>query len=387
MRIGIGLGAFADGFSRGVGLGNTLKGVRDERELETIRKEGLGEARAQRDAAIDQSIMTLPGAEGAPEQYQVGDQAFTDRDKAREVAGESVGSTIDFWLNGPAKKFEESLVEKGDMRQLEAWNSFKDGRRGRSAMEDWSKAFMAARSGDYDSAAKGYGQYYSKYVDPNMEYLGHETLSGDDGPTGFIMKARNKRTGKEIKVPVGLDEFIQAGLAANPQSLFQSTYQQQLTADKAQLQDAQDERKFRRQQSGRIDLEYIKGNIKNANEQAKFDRNVDVLRRAGYDEAFINSVIPSLIGADTSGPYRKGRSPEETAAMLHEKRVENDYEYRSLSPEKQREIIQQDMQMIREIAEPFMQGRQQPSGRGVQPSGPQQGVPVLDTRTGQVTYR
>ena len=387
MRIGIGLGAFADGFLRGVGTGRQLKGIRDERELETIRKEGLGEARAQRDAAIDQNIMTLPDAEGAPEQYQVGDQTFTDQNKAREVAGQSVGSTLEFWMNGPADRYYESLVEKGLFDRADAFTGFRDRKRGKAALKGWGQTMASLQVGDFDAAGKHFGNYYSKYIDPNMEYLGHDVTKSGDQVTGLVVRGKNKETGQTVEMPLTREDMIQYALQLNPQTLFERELQQMDTVDKARLSDAADARKYQRQQQGRIDLEVIKGQIRDANERAKFDRNIQVLQRAGYDQAFINSVIPSLIGADTSGPYRKGRSPEETVTMLHEKRLENDYEYNRMSQEERREAILNDMQMIREIAETVMQSQPQPSQQGGQPAGPQQGVPVLDTRTGQMIYR
>lgn len=71
-NFGIGIGAFADGFIRGISLGEKLKNIQNENEAEKLRKQALEEARKAREAEIEAETARQlelgppPGSPAAP---------------------------------------------------------------------------------------------------------------------------------------------------------------------------------------------------------------------------------------------------------------------------------------------------------------------------------
>jgi hypothetical protein len=394
-HIGIGVGAFTDGLMNGLQIGRTIKKVRQENEIEKIQKAGIEDARAEQQRQMDSRIQaTNPAADGiGPERFQVGDKTFKNRDDARDAVKGDVDSVTDLFLKNAAPRIQETYLAQGDVERAEAWGGWIKSKKGENAVRDWSQGYRAAQMGDWDKAASSFGKYYTDYIDDDVDYVSHETLKDDAGNvTGFTIKMKDKSTGKETEMPLGTEELVNLGMTHNPQALFDTVYQNQQLANKARLDDAQDQRKHDREQTGKIEMETLKAQLKDAGEQARFDRNINALREAGYSTEFIQRAMPSLLGVDTEGPYRKGASPEEMARMLHQERMSNDYNYQNMSPAEQRQALEADMRMIQGVATMFGGGQaapQPPSGPApATPAGQAaQGIPVLDTQTGQIIYR
>lgn len=395
-NFGIGAAAFMSGLAGGLGTGQQIRGIRDQRQIRKIREKGLEEARQQREQQVGSLITPVmpelprnslgeevPQEGMKPTGYMVGDQSFASQEEARKAAEGRAPSIEDIFFRDTVPKIREAYLAQGNIEAAEGWEQYAESRRGKRAIKSWGKAFTAAQSGDWDAAATGFGEYYTNFIDDDVDYTGHETMKDEDGNvTGFKVKLKNRQTGKVNEMPMSTDDLISLGMAHNPQALFEQAASQLQTANEYRLKDARDARKFEREMGGRLTLEKAKAALKDEADQRKFDRSIDALRQAGYDSAFINRAMPSLLGIDASGPYKKGASPEEQARMLHQERMK-DYRYRRLDPAEQRRIIEQDMMLIRDAADLFAGGER---GANRPPAG--QGLYVQDTQTGQIVpYR
>lgn len=474
---GIGIGAFADGFMRGVSMGKTLKGLKKENEAEKTFKEMTSAARKEREAQVEAEAARLMGGtnetpppanapqidqaeaptvgsgpqpspaqafpvdmsgntppqaaqpvpEAAPAQPEraqppvhsmglsqgqpqgrpgaappaaiasaggIGSPGGMTPQQARALAEKSAPSILDIFQKQGVPKIAEMYIEQGDPGKAEAWLTWAETRQSRKAQETWAKAWSATQVGNIEKAADHFFDLY-KQMDDNVTLSGKEVVKDKEGNiTGFNVKMRDKATGENRAVFVDREQLVNMGLSAlSPPQMFEAVWKREEAERKARA-DAQSEvgkEQLRTQRE--LLLEGVKQQGRMDLQDRKVQHGIELLRSRGYDEAFITSVIPGLLGVDSSGPYRKGPSPEETAARLHEQRLNNDFQYRRMTPEQQREAIQNDMRMLSEIAQSVQSQRQggatpaQQAG-GATPANPAaRGLPVLDQKTGQIIYR
>lgn len=340
-NIGIGVGALADGFSRGIDLGRTLKDVRNENQIETIRKEGLANAREQRDQAISSRIQPIavdglqpdqqgptrpqrdglrrgqqgparPGRTRREPGYRVGSETYGDEESARQAASRSAPSTIDLFMENTVPQLREAYLEQGNVQMANAWDQWSSQRRNQNAMREWSEGYLAFQSGDLDKAAGQFGDFYNKYVDDGIEYVGHEAMEDEDGNiTGFKMTIKNTETGKTSEVPMDRESMVNMAMSHNPQALFEMELQRTQSANEARLEDAQAEREAQRdyrydtmgaERDHGHELEQIttRERARAANQtneaQRKFDQNAEILREAGFTEDQIRELTPRILG-------------------------------------------------------------------------------------------
>lgn len=348
-NIGIGLSSLTDGFTKGLSLGKQIKGVRQENELERIRREGLSQAEQQREQDISKLIqdISLPSDAGPTRGFQVGDTTFTDQAAARKAAESQVDSTVDYFYRDYAPKIRETLIGQGKVDEATKWDEIIRSERGRRAVKDWSTAWMNFNAGNTDKAVKAFGKYYSSYVDPSISVEGHEVVESEAGPI-VKLKLRDKDTGADFEMDLDRSSFTQLALAHNPADLAAAQMKQEMAATQARAKDAQEERKFNREQMGRERLELLKAQLKSQ-----------------YGEGAANAATRA---------YRAGRPPEDAITDIF-KELRSDMGNRRFSDDelmqRARGIVQQTYRLGEEIR----------ASRA--PTGPQGGVFILDERAGQ----
>lgn len=373
-NIGIGAGAFMGGLSGGIKLGRQLKQVRNENEIEGIRKTGLASAELEREHQITGQVKMLPAQEELGEiKYQVGDQTFNSMGDARKAAGDNVDSVMDLFMQSTAPKIREAYVAQGDIEKADSWENWVESRTGKAAIRSWTKGYVAVLREDWDQAAKNFGTYYSKYIDGSATYSGHKLAKDDSGNvTGFVMELKDRKTGKVSEMPIGRDDFVALGMLHNPQANFDNLYGQSLTADKARLSDARDQRKFDREQGGRIELEREKARLR---EKSGGHKPSDIAKAEW--------LLTQGIAKDANDAWNKVRRStamgRERFAMEYartEKANSNPYAGDSKSTD---DLIQEGLILYDRLQEEDGAtggGARQPQGR-----------PVIDEKTNQVIFR
>lgn len=348
-NIGIGLGSLTDGFIRGLSLGKQLKDVRQENELERIRREGLSQAEQQREQDISKLIqeISLPSDVGPTRGFQVGGTTFTDQAAARKAAERLVDSTVDYFYRDYAPKIRETLIGQGKVDEAIKWDEMISNQRGRRAVKDWSSLWMNFNAGNYDKAIKGFGKYYSSYVDPSISIKSYEIVESEAGPI-VNLTLHDKDTGTDFEMKLDRSSFTQLALAYNPADLARIAIEQESAASSARAKDALEERKFNREQMGKERLELLRAHLKSQ-----------------YGEGAANAAIRA---------YRAGRPPEDAITDIF-KELRSDMINRRFSDD---ELMQRARGIVQEI---YRIGEEIRASRA--PTGPQGGVFILDQQTGQ----
>lgn len=362
-NIGIGLNALTYGLVRGLSLGKGLKNIRNERELEVARREGLEAAQKQREQDISKLIqeVSLPSDAGPTRGFQVGDTTFTNQDEARKAAEAQVDSTVDYFYRDYAPKIRETLIGQGKVDEAIKWDEMISNQRGRRAVKDWSSLWMNFNAGNYDKAIQGFGKYYSSYVDPSISVKGYEIIESEAGPVAKI-KLHDKDTGTDFETELNRSSFTQLALAYNPADLAKTAIEKESEASRARAEDAKEERKFNREQMGQERLERLKAQLDERKERLKAQLDAQYGKRAA------NAAISAY------SAYRAGRPTEDAITDLF-KELRSDITNRRFSDD---ELMQRARGIVQNI---YRNGEEIRAGRA--PTGPQGGLFILDQQTGQ----
>lgn len=359
-NIGIGLGSLTDGFIKGLSLGKQIKDVRQENELERIRREGLSQAEQQREQDISKLIqeISLPSDVGPTRGFQVGGTTFTDQAAARKAAERLVDSTVDYFYRDHAPKIRDTYIAQGDVDKAIKWDEMIRTQRGRRAVKDWSSLWMNFNAGNYDKAIQGFGKYYSSYVDPSISVKSYEIVESEAGPIAKI-KLHDKDTGTDFEMELDRSSFTQLALAYNPADLARIAIEQESAASSARAKDALEERKFNREQMGKERLELLKARLNERLERLKAQLD------AQYGKGAANAAIRA---------FRAGRPPEDAITDLV-KELRSDISNRQFSDD---ELIQRARDIVQKI---YLLGEEIRAGRA--PTGPLGGLFIIDQQTGQ----
>lgn len=403
-NFGIGVGAFAQGLSSGIDTGAKLHGLMQQGKLRKARESGMADAKAARQSAIDGLVQvgsaSSPDGQMTMPTYQVGDQSYGDETSARKAAEGRVGSLDEFYSKVAAPKIYEQYLEI-DPEKAEAWRAWNEAKEVKRGQKHWAQAVMKANMGDFE----GFGQELVKayntrgYFEDGTEVKDWQTLKDDKGNITGAKLTFKGPDGKEYSQVVnGMEDAYRVGaFMMSPENVFNTGWQEIQAAKKAQLQMAQDQQKFQQniyrddrkaanqsvlqeqRDAAALERTVTGKQMDAANKTAAVDSKVAALKRAGYTDAFINDALPAMLGI---GEYKKAAAPEEVRRMLHQARLQSDYNYSRKTPEEQAAIIQQDMQLItggEKQRNPMSGGIQRQSAA---PAG--RGPLILDTATGKM---
>ena len=404
-NFGVGIGAFAQGLTNGMQLGRDIRDARNELKLANAREKGMEEAKAARQSAIDSLVkvgstanadntMTMPA-------YNVGDQSYGDETSARKAAEGQVGSLDEFFNKVAVPKISEQYMEI-DPEKAETWMRWNEEKQVRQGQKYWSQAIGRANAGDFD----GFGKYLVKayntrgYFDDGTEVKDWKTIKDDKGNITGAQLTFKGPDGKEFtQVVNGMEDAYRLGaFMLSPENVFNTGLSEIQAAKKAQLQMAQDQQKFQQniyrddrkaanqsvlqeqRDAAALERTVTGKQMDAANKTAAVDSKVAALKRAGYTDAFINDALPAMLGI---GEYKKAAAPEEVRRMLHQARLQADYNYSRRTPQEQAAIIEQDMKLIggpeqrqRNPMAGGMSGQGSPAGRA---------PIIIDFKTGQMT--
>jgi hypothetical protein len=257
------------------------------------------------------------------------------------------------------------------------------------------------------------------------------TLDQNGQLKAYTITLKQDKTGKTWDQEVTPQALMTMGMAGlSPDKQFEMQYKTLTDAAAARAkyaaQDAHDERVFKRdiakkgidakideakdarvtdrdlaledkRHGNRMEEDNNKTTLETANigakEKAKVQAKMDALKAAGYSDDDIKGLMPTLLNADT---YKKPTSPAETRRMAFDARMKGDFSFANKSSAEQNKIIDSDIATITGGAAPTTGKTANPFANpaasglpasGAQPAGKPQGIPVYDTKTGQVVYQ
>lgn len=343
----------------------------------------------------------------APTQrFQVGGRGFDTREAAVAAAQKKVPSVQDFVINTVAPKMQDWYVGQGDLDSAERLGQYMESRRGREATKSFGNAMQKLMfTDDVDAGVKALGDYYNQYIDDGVDFTKGEQLP--DGRLRITVKQRDG--GAERQMDLNKAELVRMGMAHDPVQLFKMGLAQVEAGEKSAADAAKDSREFKqkvqlkkmdiaadndRQQAGfdndtrkaqtaqgyKLEEIATREQLEAAGigkkERAKVQAKVDILRENGLPPDAVRDILPQLLGGDA---YKKSTSPDEARRMLLTEHAK-DMMWSKKSPEEQRKIIDQEMDVI--YGKP-KQPQATPPAPGKRPGG----VPVFDSKTGQIIYR
>lgn len=327
-----------------------------------------------------------PAAGGLP--YTVKGKGYATMDEARAAAEKQTPSVMDYMYKTAFPKMQEAYIASGNMEAAERLQKYIESKRGSEAVASYGKAMNKLMfTSDVDGGVKALGDYYTKYVDDGVDFVKGEV--GQDGKINITTK--NKQDGSENVMSLSKGDVLRMGMAFNPGKLLEMNLVRADEAEKAQAKNRADIAKEDRQFDRDIQKMTIEKQLDAANvtgkERRALNAKIEALRGAGYSQDFINGALPGLLGI---GDYKKGTSPEEARRLAHSDRMKNDPMYSRKPADQQAKILDQDMAIIYAGGKPTsttgVNAPATPAAGGLPKAGGN-GVPVFDTKTGQIIYK
>lgn len=365
---GIGAGAFAQGLTQGLGTGlqtgNALKKARDNREIETIRTQGINEARERREADINSQIK--PAREGGVSMgYMDGTgKVHGSRDDARKSAEGSVDSVIDYYMQTAGPKLKETYIQQGDIQKAEAFDRWMQESKVKKGMKHWATAMRSAQAGDHAGFADNLKKAYNTqgYFEDGMTAESVKPVKGDNGEVSAYEVTIKGRDGSKSTQQIGMEEMYRVGLGfLAPEQVFETGWNELQEAKRMraehEAQLAKEDRGFRRdialedRKSGNrqqeiVTREQAQARYKQNGTRQDYEANVDILRQAGFGDNEIKELTPRILGVANT----RARASETDLRSQALKMLTSDYmgrrEFNALSPEEQERKISAIVQTI-----------------------------------------
>lgn len=278
-------------------------------------------------------------------------------------------------------------AEAGDLENAEKLDRYIQSERGKAATKTFTDGWNALTVGnDVNKAVQKFGEYYTKYVDDGIDFTKGEITK--DGQIAITTK--RKDDGTENVITMSRGQLLRMGMAYNPVKLYEMNLTEAVDAEKQAAKVKGDIAKEDRQFTRDIEKMTIEKQLDAANVAGKERRaitaKVSALREAGYSQEFINQSMPAILGIGD----KKSTSPEEARRLAHSDRMKNDPMYARKSSADQTKILDQDMATIYAGMKPTQApaAPANPAAGGLPaPAGGGKGVPVYDTKTGQIVYK
>lgn len=328
-NFGIGLGAFADGFARGMGLRERI----DARNADKAKKKAFEQAKTDYDAAIADNVLTQAGQANAD-----GSAPAFDAGKASGEARKKMSFT-DYLYQTALPKIIDTYVAQGDLEGAERLRVWGQDAKERKFMDGFGRALNSFAAGQADGNYTPFADQTVKLLNEGgygVKATGYDMVKdGDGNQTGitFHLEDGDRKYSHTFNSMQEAGEFI-AG-QGDPRSRVQLFQQQAASADKFKAEMAKEQAKAQIglsrdvqmegvRQQGRMDLEdqrhqnrlqieAAKTKQTGSKTQQEFEYMQGLMKSNGFSDEEIRAYIPAMLKI---GNYRKGRSTEEYAQQI-----------------------------------------------------------------------
>jgi hypothetical protein len=381
-NFGIGLGAFAQGLTQGMQLGNQIKTVRDQQKVRDTIKGGMDNAKAARASAIDNLVQVGSAANPSDTMtvptYQVEGQAFNDAAGARKAAESRVGSVMDYFYQNEAPKIAELYMEQGDVEKAETWSKWINDKQVKKGFELGVKAYQAASIGDDEGAVKYMMKMYNApgYFEDGRKATGYKPVKAEDGSvTGYAITVKDGQGNEQILNVNKGPEMIQAITPfVDPKSVYDQAMGEIRSAQQMRAQQAQDERKFRRDIYRDDRRAANQSNLQSQRDEASLNRTVTGKQ---MDAAARQAEI--AMKAQAGELFRKNTHPDEAVKQIFLAAKKASVGYDGKPTRSDEELIAE----ARAAVQAIYQQPQNPMSGGIGGQAPA-GAMIYDTQTGQM---
>lgn len=341
-NFGIGLGAFADGFARGIGLGRQMK--RNKREDQQFEREdnlrqSFADARKDYDSTVADNVLTQAGQADPNQPF--------DAAQATKQAEQKIGSFADFVYKQQLPKIIDTAIASGDLATADALQKWGQDKQERKRTELFGSAlndfYAGQASGDYtafaDKAMKllndgGYGQ---------MQATGYEFVKDGDGNTTgvtFNLKDGDKEYSHTFNSMQDVGQFLAA--QADPRAAVQRFAAQSASADEFKSKIGMKQAEAQIGLSADLALEDAKHSNRLQIEAAKAktdtgaEAKMNMLLAAGHPRERVNRWLPQLLGIRDE--ERQRMSSDDVIKFAYDT-LSKDFEYQDAPPEVKQKMV------------------------------------------------
>jgi hypothetical protein len=389
------LNAGIGGFMQGMQMGREIKGMRNEMEIDRIRREGLEAAQKSFDQDTRGRIERFDTEDGQT-RFRVGDLDFDSEDQALEKARKGQRSVSDRFHDMTSERLYQTYTRQGRLDEAAKLREFTNTRQAREQFQDFNKGLQAFQSGNTEGTADYMMRHFSEVM-PGAEMQSIEPIIDNQGNrVGYNLTLNHNGRVVQQQIDEGAFRNLAENIFfnTNPQAQAERWLQQydsaQAAGAQAQNQERRDTLQYQRGlekldyqhrlQDERDDRQYRRGlNTDTHRKQLEIDAlpakaaaQAQALREYGVSDEFIASAIPQMLGVRPGeGMYRKGPSPEEMAHQVNNQLLSNQM-YFLAPPAKQAEMRNEAIRALQEMVQAIMQS----------PVGPNQGIMIRDNQTG-----
>lgn len=357
MSFGIGLGAFAEGLTRGIGTGMSIKDARLNRELKKrqldmqeqqmgFQRQQFGETQRMNNARIeglgianDRNRLQFKGERQAYDDTQATRGVFRQGiEEAKKNTDGSPAAVNRYFANEYGPKVSQHFMEIGQPDTAEKWNSWVKDKNVQKAQAFGGQMLNAMEAGDWDGVGKYFGLAYNShgYYPNGITFTGLQYDRDDAGDvTGATLSFRNDETGEESTTRINskrdLMGLIEA--AADPLKVFEQTQQleqakaeqavkTQAEIDKENRDHAWDAQKAGIDQQNKLEAQGNQSMLNDAEAAAKARRaaenptldnkvaqdtaaKVAILKQYGYSDDDIAKLVPNLLDISDGKPMNQ----------------------------------------------------------------------------------
>lgn len=302
--------------------------------------------------------------------YVVNGKGYATMAEARKAAEAAVPTTMEFFMRKGVPKIAEEYVRQGQPEKAEAWMKWSETSQNQASMREWSSMYRAAQMGDFEKAADHAFKLYQRYED-GITPLSKEIVKNKEGEvTGFNVRLKNDKTGEVTSQFIDRKAMIEMGLAAlSPPQMFEAMWKRQTEVDKVaaeakikanerreKLQDDLTREKYKedradarqdRRNEQRVSEITLKSQLDASNagaqDRAKAENKMRMLREAGFTDEQINGMVPAIVGA---GDHKKTTDPTERRALIYSDLTKNDPTFSRAKKDDQDARVEQAMKVI-----------------------------------------
>lgn len=405
-NLGIGIGSFLDGFTRGA---SAYSNIQEQKSRQKVRDAQLAELEQNTADKNQYRTIVRDGAQQANTARQADIQKAVAGGATPDDAEKQVGSYLDYWKKTTAPQLTQHWMETGEVDKAQNFDKWLEDSNVQQGMKSWANMSRSFSMGDRAGFLKNLNATLTQsgYYDGDVQPLGATEKLNDKGQlVGYTVTFKDKATGKESSQDFdGEDIQKMAVVGLSPQQIYSMGMDDLAAARKAQAENAktQREQNFKREEWGvkqqnDMESEANKSQLRMAEKaeekrlglgdaskdpMAKAKATAQWLKSQGYDDAYIRKAAPALVGIQNQSKPMSSRIED-----FIKTRVENDRQFSKLPLAKQIEQAQEYIATVDgasgDEAAPA-QNTQQQQNQNQQPQS--RGVLLWDNKTGKMITR
>lgn len=245
----------------------------DDDNIKDQYKQGVTDAETARAADVEKNVQPIeaqgPTLDGkALPAWKVGDQTFTDQNEAKATSEKAVKPVMDYYMKNSAPKMVQSLIAAGRPDQAKAFQQWIETDATKRGMASWAQALHAATRGDPDAFAKHITDAYNTdgYFDDGHKASAKLLKDKDGNVTGMDLTITDPHGRQTTQTFNGVEEIYRMGTQfMAPENVFKYGMGQIEEADKQRAEIA----KEKRAQAFRLETDTNKALLNQAIEEAK----------------------------------------------------------------------------------------------------------------------